>query len=291
VSTLVLDEPLVPVSRVELAWSGIDHAEGLAVDADGTVWAGGEEGQVYRGRLEEEPREVARLPGRTLGFAVDGDGNVYCATIAEPGLFRITPDGDVALVSTGAPDRPAAEPNYPAFLPGGLLLFSDSGAWGADDGCIYVVSPGGESRVADTSASRFPNGLAVLDEGRTLAVVESALPGVSLLSVAENGSLTDRRVLVEMPGTIPDGLAVDARGRLLISCWAPDAVFVLEPDGALRLLVHDPHRFVLHEPTNIAFLPGTSRLVAANYGERFLSVFDHDTEGVLLPRPSFRWSP
>jgi gluconolactonase len=291
VRTLVLDEPLVPVSRVELAWSGIDHAEGLAVDTDGTVWAGGEEGQVYCGRLEEEPREVARLPGRTLGFAVDGDGNAYCATIAEPGLFRITPDGDVALLSTGAPDRPAVEPNYPAFLPGGLLLFSDSGAWGADDGCIYVVSPGGESRVADTSASRFPNGLAVLDEGRILAVVESTLPGISILSVAEDGSLADRRVLVEMPGTIPDGLALDARGRLLISCWAPDAVFVLEPDGALRLLVHDPYRFVLNEPTNIAFLPGTSRLVAANYGERFLSVFDHDTEGAPPPRPSFRWSP
>jgi gluconolactonase len=285
-----MDEPLVPVSRVELAWSGIDHAEGLAVDADAIVWAGGEEGQVYRGRLEDEPHEVARLPGRTLGFAVDADGNAYCATIAEAGLFRITPEGDVARISAGAPDRPAAEPNYPAFLPQGLLLFSDSGAWGADDGCIFVVTPDGEARVANTSASRFPNGLAVLDEGRTLAVVESTLPGVSLLSVRKDGSLADRRVLVEMPGTIPDGLALDARGRLLISCWAPDAVFVLEPDGALRLLVHDPRRFVLHEPTNIAFLPGTSRLVAANYGERFLSVFEHDTDGVPPPRPYFPWS-
>jgi gluconolactonase len=291
VSTVDVDEALIHISRVQLAWSGIDHAEGLAFDGDGTVWAGGEEGQVYRGLLDEDPSEVARLPGRTLGFAVDADGNAYCATIAEPGLFRITPDGEVALVSTGAPDRPAAEPNYPAFLPEGFLLFSDSGAWGANDGCIYVVSPDGRSRVADTSASRFPNGLAVLDEGHTLAVVESALPGVSLLSVAEDGSLTDRRVLLEMPGTIPDGLALDARGRLLISCWAPDAVFVFEPDAALRLLVHDPHRFVLHEPTNIAFQPGTSRLVAANYGERFLSVFDHDTEGVPPPRPSFPWPP
>jgi gluconolactonase len=291
VSEIVLAEPLVPIEHIELAWRGIDHAEGLAIDADGTVWAGGEEGQVYRGWLDAEPREVARLPGRTLGFALDADGNAYCATIAEPGVFRITPEGDVSLVSAGAPDRPAVEPNHPAFLPSAILVFSDSGAWGEDDGCIFAVTPDGESRVADTSASRFPNGLAVLDEGRTLAVVESNLPGISGLSISENGSLGERRVLVEMPGTVPDGLAVDARGRLLVSCWAPDAVFVLESDGELRLLAHDPLRYVLHEPTNIAFMPGTSRLVTANYGERFLSVLEHDTEGAPPPRPSFGWSP
>jgi gluconolactonase len=290
VSGIALAEPLVPVERIELVWRGIDHAEGLAIDGDGMVWAGGEEGQVYRGWLDGEPREVARLPGRTLGFALDADGNAYCATIAEPGVFRITPEGDVSLVSAGAPDRPAVEPNHLAFLPSATLVFSDSGAWGEDDGCIFAVTPDGASRVADTSTSRFPNGLAVLDDGRTLAVVESSLPGISALSISEDGSLGERRVLVEMPGTVPDGLAVDARGRLLVSCWAPDAVFVLEPDGELRLLAHDPLRYVLHEPTNIAFVPGTNTLVTANYGERFLSVLEHDTEGAPPPRPSFGWS-
>ena len=284
-------KPLLPVELIELVWRGVDHAEGLAIDDDGVVWAGGEEGQVYRGRLDGEPEEIARLPGRTLGFALDGDGNAFCATIAEAGVFRITPDGAVDLVSRGAPDRPAAEPNYPAFLPSGTLLYTDSGAWGQDDGCVFAVSPDGETRVVDTTASRFPNGLAVVDEGRALAVVESSLPGVSALTIGADGALADRRVLVEMPGTVPDGLALDARGRLLISCWAPDAVFALEPDGELRLLAHDPLRYVLHEPTNIAFVPGTSRLVAANYGERFLSVLELDTPGAPLPRPRFGWSP
>lgn len=283
--------PIVDVERIGLAWHGIDHAEGLAIDEDGTVWCGGEEGQVYRGRLEEEPEQVATVPGRALGFALDADGNAYCATIAEPGLFRITRDGSVDLVSRGSPDRLAAEPNYPALLPSGLLLFSDSGAWGADNGCIFAVFPDGRTKVADTSASRFPNGMCVLDDGRTLAVVESNLPGVAVLAIGVDGTLGDRRVLVEMPETVPDGLALDARGRLLVSCWAPDAVFVLEPDGELRLLAHDPLRYVLHEPTNIAFVPGTSRLVAANYGERFLSVLEHDAPAAPVPRPPFPWSP
>ena len=106
-------------------------------------------------------------------------------------------------------------------------------------------------------------------------MVESTLPGVSVLSVQPDGSLSDRRVLVEMPGTVPDGLLYDAEGRLLVSCWAPDAVFRLEENGELRVVVHDPLRVVLNQPTNIAFVPGTNRLAAANIGDRYLSVFEY----------------
>lgn len=287
----VLAEPLVPVDQIELAWSGVDHAEGLAIDDDGMVWAGGEEGQIYRGRLDGEPRELTRVPGRALGMALDGNGNAYCCTSAEPGVFRITPDGAVDLVSDGAPGRPAVAPNYPAFLPEGVLLFTDSGTWGADDGCVFAVRPDGETQVVDTTASRFPNGVAVIDDRRTLAVVESSMPGISVLAIGPRGSLTDRRVLVEMPDMVPDGLALDTDGRLLVSCWSPDAVFVLEPGGGLRLLAHDPLRYVLHEPTNIAFVPGTNRVVATAYGERFLSVLEHGAVGAPLPRPRFGWTP
>jgi len=283
--------PRVPTERIELIWHGIDHAEGLAIDADGTVWCGGEEGQVYRGLLDGEPQQVAAVPGRTLGFALDGSGNAYCASYAEAGVFRITPGGRVDRISTGAPELPAELPNQPAFLPSGVLVFTDSGVWGKHDGRIYAVGVEGTTRVVDTSACRFPNGLAVSPDSRALAVVESALPGVSLLSIGENGSLAAREVLVELPGTVPDGVAYDEQGRLLISCWAPDAIFVLAPDGELSILAHDPLRYVLHEPTNVAFVPGTSRLVTANYGERFLSVLEHDTPGAPLPRPEFPWRP
>jgi sugar lactone lactonase YvrE len=284
-------EPLYPVEKIQLIWEGIDHAEGLALDDGPIIWAGGEEGQVYRGSLDGSPEEVARLPGRTLGFALDLDGNAFCATIAEAGLYRISQSGAVDLVSRGATDRPAVTPNHPAFLPSGTLLFTDSGNWGKDDGCIFAVSPDGSTHVADVTASRFPNGLAAIDDGRTLVVVESSLPGVSALTVGHDGALGDRRVLARMPGTVPDGIAVDETGRLLVSCWSPDAIFLLDSSGRLELLACDPLRYVLHEPTNIAFVPGTNRLVAANYGERFLSVLEHQAAGAPRPRPRFRWPP
>jgi gluconolactonase len=289
---IALEQPLVPTEQIRLVWHGIDHAEGLAVADDATVWCGGEDGQVYRGRLDGEPEVVATLPGpaRTGGFALDADGSAYCAAAGENGLFRITPSGRVDLVSAGTPGRPAVLPNHPAFLPSGALLYTDSGTWGEDDGCIFAVTPDGRTTVADTSAHSFPNGLCVAPDGRTLVVVESALPGLTALTI-ENGSLRDRRVLREMEGTVPDGVVFDERGRLLVACWAPDAIFLLEGDGRLSTVAHDPLRFALHEPTNVAFVPGTPTLVSANYGERFLSVLEHDCRDAPLPRPRFPWTP
>jgi sugar lactone lactonase YvrE len=271
-----LDGPLLSVESVEPVWFGlVDHPEDLAIEEDGTVWCGGEDGQVYRGRLDGEPEIVARTPGRTYGFALGPDGGCYCADVAEPGIYRVE-GGTAERVSTGTDDRPALLPNDLAFLPSGELLFSDSGNWGGDDGCIYALSADGTTRIADTTCAAYPNGLAVSPDGTAVAVVESTLPGVSVLSLGADGSLSDRQVLVEMPGAVPDGLLYDDQGRLLISCWAPDAVFRLEAPGELTVVVHDPLRVVLNQPTNIAFVPGTNRLVAANIGDRYLSVFDYD---------------
>lgn len=288
----VSGSPLVSTESIEVAWQDrIDHAEGLAIDSDGAVWCGGEEGQVYRGRLEKEPVLVARVPGRTLGFAVDGQGNAYCCTyLVDAGLYRITKGGAVHRVSPGTADRPACTPNHPAFLPSGQLLYTDSGTWGEDDGCIFRVDAGGRTSVADTTCSRFPNGLAVSPDRSRLAVVESTLPGVSELTIEAHGSLGNRTVVLEMPGTVPDGIAYDEAGALLIACWAPNTVFLFE-DGQVTTVVHDPRCFVLNQPTNIAFVPGTRRLVTANYGDRFLSVLQFTRCGAEVPRPDFPWAP
>jgi gluconolactonase len=276
---------IVGVGEIERIWVGIDHAEGVAVGDDGTVWSGGEEGQVYCGRTDGAPQIVARLHGRTLGFAVDGDGAAYCAAPDGPGLYRITPGGDVAELSRGSVDRPAVYPNHPAFLPNGALLWTDSGNWGADDGCIFVTRSDRGTAIADRLACRFPNGIAVSPDGNTLAVVESTLPGVSTLSI-DGETLHDYRVLLELPGTVPDGVAFDADGGLLVSCWAPDAILILRPGGELETLAYDPLRFVLDQPTNVAFLPDSRKVIVANFGERFLSVVEHDRFGAPPRRPT-----
>jgi gluconolactonase len=164
---LRFDKPLIPTEAVEPVWFGlVDHVEDLAFEEDGTVWCGGEEGQIYRGRLDGEPEIVARTPGRTYGFALGPDGTCFCVDVAEPGIYRIEGDGSVERVSAGSSNRPAVLPNDLAFLPTGELLFSDSGNWGGSDGCIYGLAPDGTTRIADTTCAAYPNGLAVSPRGR-----------------------------------------------------------------------------------------------------------------------------
>lgn len=265
---------------VDVLWYGlVDHAEDVAVESDGTVWCGGEDGQVYRGRLDGEPAQAATLPGRVYGLVLDGRGGAYCCVVGEAtGLFRVAADGGTELVSAGALDRACVFPNQPAVLADGSVLFTDSGEWGADDGCIFRVANDGETTVATTTASRYPNGLAVASDGSRLVVVESTLPGIVAFSLNPDGELGRREVVAELPGTVPDGVAYDERARLLVGCWAPDAVYLVD-NGRVDVLLEDPKRVSLNSPTNVAFIPGSRRVVVANLGERFLSAFEHDAAG------------
>jgi gluconolactonase len=272
--------------RVERILMGVDHAEGVAITPDGWLWCGGEAGQVYRSRLAGPPTVVAELPGHPLGLAVDGHGSAYCCCAgSDAGIYRVTPEGAVSLISRGTSDRPCRAPNYPLFLDDGRLLFTDSGTFGMRDGCIYEVSPGGGTRIADSTCCGYPNGLALAPDGRTIAVVESEPPLVSTLELLPDGSLDGRRVLALLPGTVPDGAAYDEHSNLLVSFWVPDRIVAIAPDGTVETVLADPHRQYLISPTNLAFVSGSDEVVCANYGHQFLSRFRHTCRGGEVARP------
>ena len=58
----------------EVLVEGLDHPEGVAWDpATGVLWAGGEDGQLYRVDVGARTwQEAPRAPGFVLGLAVDG---------------------------------------------------------------------------------------------------------------------------------------------------------------------------------------------------------------------------
>jgi len=56
-SILLSMQPQISLQKFEIFAEGLDHPEGLAFDADGNLWAGGELGQstksVEKGRSEQ----------------------------------------------------------------------------------------------------------------------------------------------------------------------------------------------------------------------------------------------
>src|SRR5919201_1161547 len=108
------DEQLLDASRAEVFFDGVltdpqlDHPEGVAVHRDGSIWCGGERGQIFRidpsgGRLDE----VASTGGFALGLAFDREDDLFVCDLKHAAVFRVeTRTGRVERFSDGAPGAP-----------------------------------------------------------------------------------------------------------------------------------------------------------------------------------------
>jgi len=265
---------------------GLDHPECVNWGMDGYAYAGGEAGQIYRVDVHSgEAEQIASTGGFVGGLAQDGSGNVYACS--NGAVMRIAPDGAVDTYTTGTADEPMRVPNYPTFDGTGNLYVSDSGEWKADDGYIYKVLPGGEASVWCRSLTQFPNGLCLNAAGDFLYVVMSLnAPRVERVRIEPDGSAGEVEEVVQLPGTVPDGLAFDTDGNLYISCYRPDRVYRLSPQGELEILAEDFEGTVIAAPTNVAFC-GEDRdiLLSANLGRWHLTRYEVQATGVPLNYP------
>ena len=83
---------MASISDLYVIASGLDHPEGVATGPDGTLWAGGEAGQVYR--IDSEAgtaTEVANTGGFVLGIAHDAAGRLYLCDAGRQAILRVDP--------------------------------------------------------------------------------------------------------------------------------------------------------------------------------------------------------
>lgn len=272
------------VISIDVAVEGLDHPEGVVYDhSTGTLYAGGEQGQIYRVDLDQTSViEIARTPGFALGMAVDGKGRVVICDSADGSLWAL--DGDrLTLVTDRVGDRQLALPNYPAFAPDGSLYVSDSGAWKTDTGMVFVIRPDGSTELLDQSLNRFPNGCAVTPDGKELWVLQSEGEDLHRIDLKRGDK---PELVVRLPGTVPDGIAFTEEGGAVLSCYRPDRIYYLTPQGGLEILAEDPQGTLLAAPTNICFVgPQRSTLISANLGRWHLTRLETGLTGVVPHTP------
>jgi gluconolactonase len=277
---------LMPIENFAPFAEGLDHPEGVTVGPDGAIYAGGEAGQIYRVDLNGEWEQIATTGGFLLGLCLDGDGAIYACDLRLGSVQRIAPDGTVSCYSSGTPDRPMAVPNYPVFDAAGTMYVSDSGAWKERGGCLYRVRPGGATEVIGKGLEAFPNGMALHPDGSQLYVVLSNLPGVVSLALGADGSVGAPQTVVELPRTVPDGLAFDVDGNLYIACYTPDVIYRLSPEGELSILAEDWESVTFATPTNIVFAgPDRRTLVVASLSRWHLTKGEMPVAGAPLHYP------
>jgi sugar lactone lactonase YvrE len=89
-------------------------------------------------------------------------------------------------------------------------------------GSIALVTPDGSARqVADGLA--FPNGMVVTPDNRTLIVAESFTGNLTAFAIADDGSLSHRRVWAALGGPgAGDGICMDSEGAIWASVLIDD---------------------------------------------------------------------
>jgi len=207
--------------RYEVLVSGLGFPESLRW-RDGALWyADWAAGTIGRLGPELIPEVVARRASFPLCFDL----------LATPDGLRpllvSTPDRAV-LLATAVDEEPTPYASLAGFGDhpwNELVLAGDGSAYvnnigfaygGAVDpsqagpvGFIVLVRPDGAvQRVAD--GLEFPNGMAVVDDGRTLLVAESWGSRLTAYAIGSDGQLSGRRVWAETPGLHPDGIHAHA---------------------------------------------------------------------------------
>ena len=100
--------PVIPFEQSTVFFDGVfseprlNHPEGLAIDAQGNVWCGGEEGEIYRIAADGSAIELmASTGGFTLGMAFDQYGRLYTCDLKHAAVFRFNLRPDALGIDSG----------------------------------------------------------------------------------------------------------------------------------------------------------------------------------------------
>ncbi|MEM8849171.1 MAG: SMP-30/gluconolactonase/LRE family protein [Pseudomonadota bacterium] len=267
------DQTILPLGRARVLFDGtssdpkLSHPEGVAVGPDGFIWAGNQDGDICRVAADGTGFErVASTGGFALGLAFDGDRALFVCDMKHAAIFRL----DLATRDLTRFTQPGIRiPNYPLVEAArGRLLVSDSYASGQPGPGIWSYDLAtGQGDLWYTHDLNFANGLALSDDA--IYVCETFAPAITRIPIAPDGTPgAPEPFATDLPG-LPDGLAFDSQGNLIVGCYEPSRLLRIDPQGDTQILIEDPTAHVFCHPTNIAF--AGDRLYTANLGRWHLT--------------------
>ena len=282
------NEALKPVQKL-LVGIGIGP-EGLAIDAEGAVYTGSQDGRIVRlSPAGDRYREIAQTGGRPLGMVVDPDGSLIVADSGR-GLLRVGADGASTVLSHTAGGIPQGFTDDVGRDPGSRVIwFSDASTKFPNPHYLLDLlehRPHGRLIAHDLdsgisserlSGLYFANGVTVGPDAAWVLVAETAAYRITRYWLKGDKAGTREVFVDNLPG-FPDNISFNGRDRIWVALPVPR-------DAALDGLSQWPslRRMLANLPAPIRALLGHQRAPHA-------FVLGFDLDGRLIANLQYRGS-
>lgn len=227
---VVLNDRLAGLRILSAALAG---PESVAVDAQGRMYTGTEDGQIVRVSPDGRPTTIASTGGRPLGVALDAAGNLIVAD-AEKGLLSVDPRGRVTVLADRFEGERFRFTDDVAIGKDGTIYFSDaSQRFGYDDrgaqadilehratGRVFAYHPQTQAVTQILSDLHFANGLALSPDGDALLVCETGRYRVLRHWLHGPKQGTTEPFAENLPG-FPDNITTSPRGVYWVALYSP----------------------------------------------------------------------
>ncbi len=206
-------------AKVETLLDGLAFPEGPRWH-DGKLWFSDIFGGVVRALdLSGRAELIAEVAERPSGLGWTADNKLLVVSMNDRRLLRmddgaLRPYADLSALAAGPCNDMVTDAHGRAWVGNfGFNMFA--GAQRQPAG-IVRVDPGGACTLAADGLD-FPNGMVVTPDGGALIAAESYANRLTWFDIAEDGTLSGRRVFAELPGVVPDGICLDAEGAVWVA--------------------------------------------------------------------------
>ncbi|MGF6700396.1 sugar lactone lactonase YvrE [Paraburkholderia sp. MM5496-R1] len=174
---------------------------------------------------------MAEVPRRPSGIGFLRDGTVVVASMQDRKIMRLvgaelSVHADFSELATGDLNDMLVDEEGRIYV--GNFGYDFHGGAPKASTNVHRVEPDGAIHVA-ASGLEFPNGMAIINNGRTLVVAETWACKLSAFDRAPDGSLSNPRLFADLGNREPDGICADTSDGIWVACYnTGEVVRVLE---------------------------------------------------------------
>lgn len=210
---------------------------------DGKLWMSDlMDGKVYRIEPDGTRHLLADFPAKVSGLGFLPDGSLIAASMEDRKIFRLVEGNlilyaDLSNYATGNLNELITDETGVSYV--GNFGYDYMGGADPVPTHLHLVAPDGSISEGPGNLI-FPNGMVVIDGGRTLVVAETWNKRLTAFDRGHNGQLSNGRLFADLGERTPDGLCVDIEDGIWISSFETGEFVRLARSGEITDIISLP---------------------------------------------------